>query len=337
MTVENEISKTAKLVMGSSTYDFVFDVLPDNPTEEEAKQAIHCVVSDGSSETELSYGTDYTVELNAQGKGGVVTVAHPRDDSWTIIIYREVKAIQSSDYNDYNAFPADTLEGDLDKITMVLQQHEEELGRSVKVSLSSNVQPEILVDHVERVYESVDNIDTVANDITNVNLVAAAQENIDTVANNLQAVLEAPTLAKAWAIGSDDEVPEEGEHSSKGNAGLAFAIANADEDVPISDFDMPAAVVIKGEKGDPGPQLEACLAAINEAGSAVISAIDAAQIQADASVNLVKAYKEDIVTTAAEVLANKEAAAISETNAQAACVLAEKFANAGEDEIIGTI
>ena len=189
-------------------------------------------------------------------------------------------------------------------------------------------QDERLVKTVKRVYENVDNIDIVANDITNVNLVAADQENIDTVANNLQAVLEAPTLAKAWAIGSDDEVPEEGEHSSKGNAGLAFAIANADEDVPIPDFGMPAAVVIKGEKGDPGPQLEECLNAIEAAGNAVLSDIDTAQAKADASLSTIKANKDLVLDTAAEVLAYKEAAAVSATYAAAIEALANDFANA---------
>ena len=337
MTVENKTSKTEKLVMGSATYDFLFDVLLEDPTEEDAKRAIRCVVSDGLSESELEYGMDYSVILNEDGKGGVVTVTDPKNDNWTIIIYREYQEKQGSDYKDYNAFPAETLEQNLDKLTMILQQHTEELERSVKVSLSSNVQPEILVEHVERVYENVDNIDIVANDITNVNLVAAAQENIDKVADNLQAVLEAPTLAKAWAVGSDDEVPEEGEHSSKGNAGLAFAIANADEDVPISDFDMPAAVVIKGEKGDPGPQLEECLNAIEAAGNAVLSDIDTAQAKADASLSTIKTNKDLVLDTAAEVLAYKEAAAVSATNAAASEALANDFANADEDVIVAVV
>ena len=215
MTVENKTSKTEKLIMGSATYDFGFDVLLEDPTEEDAKQAIRCIISDGYSESELEYGTDYSVALNEDGKGGVVTVADPKNDSWTIIVYREYQEKQGSDYKDYNAFPAETLEQNLDKLTMILQQHAEELGRSVKVSLSSNVQPEILVDHVERVYKNVDNIGIVANDITNVNLVAAAQENIDTVANNLQDVLEAPTaaetardLAKKYANADEDVVVE---------------------------------------------------------------------------------------------------------------------------------
>lgn len=162
------------------------------------------------------------------------------------------------------------------------------------------------------------------------------QDYLEKVQTAGQEVIENAELSRVWAIGDDEEVPEAGEHSSKGNAGLAFAIANADEDVPIADFNMPAAVVIKGEKGDPGPQLEECLNAIEEKGGAVLGTIDEAQTRADASLRVVKDYKDIVINTAAEVLAHKEAAAISENNARASAELAERLANAGEDEIIAT-
>ena len=303
MTVENKTSKTDKLVMGSKTYDFDFDVLLKDPTEEDANRAICCVISDGLNEYELEYGKDYSVSLNSDKKGGIVTVGDYKNSNWTIIIYRKYKEVQESDYNDFNSFPAETLEGNLDKVTMILQQHQEQLDRCVKTEITD---------------------DRLASDI--LNSIKASEVNS----------IENAELSRAWAIGDDEEVPEAGEHSSKGNAGLAFAIANADEDVPIPDFNMPSAVTIKGEKGDPGPQLEECIAAIEENGGAVLSTIDEAQTRADASVKVVKQYKDVVITTAAEVLAAKEAAAISENNARASAELAERFANAGEDEIITT-
>lgn len=303
MTVENKTSKTDKLVMGSKTYDFGFDVLLEDPTEEDAKQAIRCAVSDGASEHDLEYGTDYSVSLNEDGKGGTVTVADAKDGTWTIIVYREYHETQESDYKDYSSFPAETLEKNLDKVTMILQQHQEKLDRCVKTDMTGDIKSEEVL-----------------------NSIKASEVNS----------IENAALSRAWAIGDDEEVPEAGEHSSKGNAGLAFAIANADEDVPIADFNMPAAVVIKGEKGDPGPQLEECLNAIEEKGGAVLGTIDEAQTRADASLRVVKDYKDIVINTAAEVLAHKEAAAISENNARASAELAERLANAGEDEIIAT-
>ena len=188
MTVENETSKTAKLVMGSQSYDFFFNVLLEDPTEEKAKQAIRCVISDGIVEEELVYGVDYTVELNKDKKGGVVTVKDPKDKSWAIVIYRSYKSTQGSDYNDYNSFPAETLEANLDKITMVLQQHEEQIERSVKTGMTSEISPEVLVGYVERVYSSVDNIDIVSDNISSVKTAASNIGNINTVAENISNV-----------------------------------------------------------------------------------------------------------------------------------------------------
>ena len=63
--------------MGSLTYDFSFDCLLNDPTEELAKQAIKAKISDGSNETQLVYGTDYTVALNSDGHGGIDENGNP--------------------------------------------------------------------------------------------------------------------------------------------------------------------------------------------------------------------------------------------------------------------
>ena len=188
MTVENKTSKTDKLVMGSSTYDFGFDVLLEDPTEEDAKEAILCVVSDGLTETELKYGVDYNVSLDKDGKGGTVTVTDPKDENHTIIIYRRYNETQGSDYRDTDSFPAETLEGNLDKITMILQQHTEEIGRSVKVGMASEINPEDVLKSLESVYASIDNVDTVSENINQVNTAAENIANINTVAGSIDNV-----------------------------------------------------------------------------------------------------------------------------------------------------
>ena len=75
MTVETTKNKTDKQVMGSLTYDFDFDCLLQDPTEEDAKQAVKVTITDGVQEYPLEYGTDYSVALNSSGFGGTVTVA----------------------------------------------------------------------------------------------------------------------------------------------------------------------------------------------------------------------------------------------------------------------
>lgn len=62
--------------------------------------------------------------------------------------------------------------------------------------------------------------------------------------------------SRVWATGEDAEVeeiaPGEEEHSSRGYADLAMAIANSPEDVPVDASGLAALKVIQGPKGDPG-------------------------------------------------------------------------------------
>lgn len=167
MTVENSVSKTPKLVMGAKTYDFNFDVLLEDPTAEEAKRAIKCSISNGTEETELIYGTDYTVTLNSDKKGGVVTVTDTKNSDWHIVIYRQYNMTQGVDLNDYNEFPAETIERAFDKQTMLIQELKEIAERSVKVTPANNQTPEELLDEV---YSKLDSATEVAT-----NAIAAAE------------------------------------------------------------------------------------------------------------------------------------------------------------------
>ena len=257
---------------------------------------------DGNNSVILSQNVDFTITAPEQPNGTITLIDPLATDKKITIIY-DVPFSQEQSWKEFGRMPASSIERGFDLSTIQSLQLLETIGRCIKISPQSDK-----------------NVETILEDTF-----FKAEEAV-----------QAANLSKTWAIGSDEELPEVGEHSSKGNAGLAFAIANADEDVPIPEFKMPGALVIKGEKGDPGPQLEECLSAIEEKGGAVLAAIDEAQTRADASVKVVKQYKDVVMTTAAEVLAAKEAAMISENNARASAELAERFANAGEDEIITT-
>lgn len=189
MTVENKTNKTAKQVMGSLTYDFSFNCLLTDPTEELAKQAIKVSVSDGSNETQLTYGTDYTVSLNADGLGGTITVVDPKDSTYSLVISREYDEKQGSDYNDFNSMPAETLEKNFDKLTMITQQLKEQIDRTVKVAITSDIDPETLVNQVERIHGSIDNVDTVADNLSAVNTVSGSIANVNAVGSNISNVV----------------------------------------------------------------------------------------------------------------------------------------------------
>lgn len=188
MTVESQVNKTESMVMGSSaTYDFSFHVLLNDPTPEEAKQAIKVSVSNGKTTKKLEYGTDYTVTLNNDGNGGTVTVADMKTSDYSLIIYREYDFKQGSDYQNYNSFPADTLESDLDKNVMIAQQLNEKIGRAVTVDLFSNADPSELVSEIDALYQVKDAVVTAAENIG----------SIVTASNDIEAIKDAPAQASA--------------------------------------------------------------------------------------------------------------------------------------------
>jgi hypothetical protein len=116
----------------TATLTFTFRALPSAPTD------IKVTVTDGDGDdTALVYTTDYTVAVDADGVGGVVTLVSPSSvGSGTATVYRDTTNLQESDYDNYNQFPADTLELDLDIRTLVAQEQSEDLDRALVLPIS---------------------------------------------------------------------------------------------------------------------------------------------------------------------------------------------------------
>ncbi len=81
-----------------------------------------------------------------------------------------------------------------------------------------------------------------------------AAESAELAANESEEAKHWADDARIWATGEDAEVeeiaPGEEEHSSRGYADLAMAIANTPEDVPVDTSKLLALQIIKGPKGD---------------------------------------------------------------------------------------
>lgn len=235
MTVENSVSKTPKLVMGAKTYDFNFDVLLEDPTAEEARRAIKCSISNGTEETELIYGTDYTVTLNSDKKGGVVTVTDVKDDRWHIVIYRQYNMTQGVDLNDYNEFPAETIERAFDKQTMLIQELKEIAERSVKVTPANNQTPEELLDEV---YSKLDSATEVAT-----NAIAAATLATTAAESATKAVEDAEQqVAEVTKYIDDKKVEIDGIVVDAQNS-VDGAINQATEDVKTAATEAAEAII----------------------------------------------------------------------------------------------
>tara|TARA_Y100000593_G_scaffold52348_1_gene98358 strand:- start:932 stop:4870 length:3939 start_codon:yes stop_codon:yes gene_type:complete len=89
--------------------------------------------SDGT-ETTQSITTHYTVSGVGSDSGGNVTFGTAPASGVTIVILREQPLTQGLDLVANDPFPSASIEESLDKLTFVLQQHDEELGRVIKAS-----------------------------------------------------------------------------------------------------------------------------------------------------------------------------------------------------------
>lgn len=84
-------------------------------------------------ETTLVLNTDYTVTGAGSDVGGVVTLVVALAVGYTLTIQRNVPLTQLLDYTQSDAFPAESHESGLDKLTMALQQVDTKANGAIRV------------------------------------------------------------------------------------------------------------------------------------------------------------------------------------------------------------
>lgn len=84
----------------------------------------------------LTYGSDYTVKLNAdqeENPGGAVTVAEAPASGLNLAVVSAIPALQPMVLTPYDGFNPETLNDDSDRHVALIQQLEERVGRCVSV------------------------------------------------------------------------------------------------------------------------------------------------------------------------------------------------------------
>ena len=97
------------------------------------------VRSANGTETVKTITTHYTVSGVGNAGGGNVTMLTAPASGETLTILREQDLVQELDLVPNDPFPAQSLEDALDKLTFIVQQHDEELGRSIKASRTNTI------------------------------------------------------------------------------------------------------------------------------------------------------------------------------------------------------
>jgi hypothetical protein len=91
------------------------------------------------TETVKTITTHYTVSGVGSAGGGNVTMLTAPASGETLTILREQDLVQELNLVENDPFPSQSLEDALDKLTFIVQQHDEELGRSIKASRTNTI------------------------------------------------------------------------------------------------------------------------------------------------------------------------------------------------------
>ena len=129
MTVSSQVNRKDYAGNGSTTaFATEFRFLQDTDLK------VILTVDSTGVETDQVLTTDYTVTGVGNDSGGTVTMIVPPATGETLTIKRDGPLTQNTDYVENDDFPAESHERALDKLTMNMQQQQEELDRSLKLS-----------------------------------------------------------------------------------------------------------------------------------------------------------------------------------------------------------
>lgn len=141
MTVSSQISKNGPYDCNGSqvAFPFTFKVFTKND--------LIVVLTDIATdiETDLVVDTNYTVSLNADqnnNPGGTVTTVTTYPTGKKITIARDIALTQQVNVTN---FRPDVIERTFDKLTMLIQQVQEGVGRAIKTKISSEDSPDELM------------------------------------------------------------------------------------------------------------------------------------------------------------------------------------------------
>lgn len=145
MTISSTTVKVSYSGNGSTTvFAYTFKILDDDEI-----QVI--IRSSTGTETVKTKTTHYTVSGVGSAGGGNITFLTAPTSTQTVVLRRLTTQTQETDYIANDPFPADSHEDALDRITMVAQEIQEELGRAIKLSKTNTItSTEFTVDATDR-------------------------------------------------------------------------------------------------------------------------------------------------------------------------------------------
>lgn len=144
MTISSEVRKAGPYDGNDVTTSFPFSFKVFS-----ADDVVVVLTDPAGIETTLTgSGTDYSVTLNADqdtAPGGTVEKVSALATDYLLTITSSVPNLQPLDLTNQGGFYPKVINAALDRLTILAQQNAEQIGRSVKVPISSSVTPDSLI------------------------------------------------------------------------------------------------------------------------------------------------------------------------------------------------
>lgn len=186
------IKRVAGPFTGAGTTSLPFGFLVYKPQD----VYVALAASDIAEATNLEYGTDYTVVLNADQEttpGGTVTLTTALTEGQVAAVGSALDYTQPTQLTNFSRFPPEIINDALDRIVILIQQLLERLGRTVTVPVTSSQTPEELVESLQKAAESAEKV---------------ASEYAAQAGTSAAASAASATLAQAWAVKTDGKVQD---------------------------------------------------------------------------------------------------------------------------------
>ena len=193
------------------------------------------------AETTKTKTTHYTVSNVGSASGGNVTFTSGNTPASgeTVVLIRDTARTQLTDYTPNDPFPADSHEDALDKLTLIVQELEEEAGRSLKVSQTNVIATsEFTADATARANKIL-GFDSSGNLVVTEGKVDAVTSSVSTVSAGGTPTASATYTASSGALalafglvtGNTGATGNTGSTGAAGkNTGLAMTFSNSTSD-----------------------------------------------------------------------------------------------------------
>lgn len=197
MTVNNTNIVSGPYIGNGITTEFSYDFRVDDKTQLEIYETDSVGIV-----TPLILDVDYTVNSVGSDSGGTITRiagALPLDYKW--IIKSNYKLTQEISFSSQGGFFPDIHEKAIDKLTVIAQQLSEEIDRCIKVDITSDIDPDELIQSIFQAEINTNNdaVQTALDRITTNN--DATQTAIDRIATGKDVVSSQTVLDSVVTTG----------------------------------------------------------------------------------------------------------------------------------------